>query len=90
VKLEKNQRWTLLFVGLGYLGAAVFYSYLIGINANIQIFCLVCPHIASSEPPVPKFIQRTILFGTLHALFLLFIGWSIIFFMRFIRPASSK
>jgi hypothetical protein len=60
VKLSKNQRWTLFFVGSGYLGAAIFYSYLVGINANIQIFCLTCPHITSSGPPVPKFIYRSL------------------------------
>jgi len=90
VKLHKNQGWTLLFVALGYLGAAVFYSYLVGINANIQIFCLVCPHITSSGSPVPKFIYRTLGLGTLNALFLLLAGWSIIFFVRFIKRISSK
>jgi hypothetical protein len=31
--------WTGFFVGFGYLGAAVFYSYLIGINPQIKIAC---------------------------------------------------
>ena len=90
MKVHKNHWWTLLFVGLGYLGAAIFYSYLVGINANRQIFCLVCPDITSSGPPVPKFIHRTLVFGTLHAVFMLLIGWSIIFLVRLIRRASSK
>ena len=90
MKLHKNKAWTLFFVGLGYLGAAVFYSYLVGINANIQIVCLVCPHITSSGPPVPKFIYRVLLLGTLNALFLLLVGWSIIFFVRFIRRISES
>jgi len=90
VKLHKNQGWTLFFVGLGYLGAAVFYSYLVGINANIQILCLVCPHITNSGPPAPKFIYRVLVLGTLNALFLLLVGWSIIFFVRFIRRISSE
>ena len=82
---QKNRRWTLSFVGLGYLGAAAFYSYLVGINANIQFVCLVCPHITSSGPAVPKFIYRTLLLGTVNALFLLILWWSIILFVRFIR-----
>jgi hypothetical protein len=45
VNLDTNRRWTLLFAGLGYLGAAIFYSYLVDIDANIQIFCLACPHL---------------------------------------------
>ena len=90
MKLHKNKAWTLFFVGLGYLGAAVFYSYLVGINANIQIVCLVCPHITSSGPPVSKFIYRVLALGTPNALFLLLVGWSIIFLVRFIRRISSK
>ena len=87
MKLHKNR--TLLFVGLGYLGAAAFYSYLVGINANIQIVCPVCPHITSSGPPVPKFVYRTMVLGTLNALFVLLFGWSIIF-VRFIRRMVSN
>jgi hypothetical protein len=81
-----NDRWTLLFIGLGYLGAAVFYSYLVGINENRQIYCLVCPHIFSISPPAPPpttlFIQRTIAFGSLNAFFVLVVGWTIIFLVK--------
>jgi hypothetical protein len=90
VKLHKNKAWTLFFVSLGYLGAAVFYSYLIGINANIQILCLVCPHITSSGAPVSKFIYRTLFLGTLNALFLLLVGWLLISAVRFLRRTTSK
>jgi hypothetical protein len=90
MKVQKNERWTLFFVGLGYLGAAVFYSYLVGINANIQVVCLVCPHITSSGPAIPKFVYRTLLLGTLNALFLLLVGWSIILFVRFIGRIALK
>jgi len=90
VKLNKNQRWTLFFVGSGYLGAAIFYSYLVGINANIQIFCLTCPHITSGGPPVAKFIYRSLFFGTLNAFFLLLVGWSIVLLMRFIKGTGSR
>ncbi len=90
MKLNKNQRWTLFFAGLGYLGAAIFYSYLVGINANIQIFCLACPHITSSGSPVPRFIYRSLVFGTLNALFLLLVWWSTILLVRFVKGTSSK
>jgi hypothetical protein len=90
MKLNKNQRWTLFLVGSGYLGAAIFYPYQVGINANIQIFCLACPHITSSGPPVPKFIYRSLFFGTLNAFFLLLVGWTTVFLVRFIRGTSSR
>jgi hypothetical protein len=90
VTQQNNRRWTLFFLGLGYLGAAAFYSYLVGINANIQIVCPVCPHITSSGPTVPKFIYRTLLLGTVNALLLLVVGWSAIFFVRLVRRISTK
>ena len=65
--LQKNEGWMLFFVGLGYLGAAVFYSYLIGINAQTQIACPVCPHILSSGTPIHKFVTRVLVLGTLKS-----------------------
>ena len=82
--VTRNDRWTLLFIALGYLGEATFYSYLIGINANAQIFCLVCPHIDSVAPPRPQFFQRTLVIGTQNAFFLLVVGWTIIILVRLI------
>jgi hypothetical protein len=90
MKLNKDQLWTLFLVGSGYLGAAIFYSYLVGINANIQIFCLTCPHITSSGPRVPKFIYRSLFFGTLNAFLLLLVGWTTILLVRFIRRTNSR
>ena len=88
--VTKNDRWTLLFIALGYLGAATFYSYLIGIDANRQIFCLVCPHIDSVAPPVPQFFQRTLVIGTLNAFFLLVVGWMVIFLVRLTKRLFAK
>jgi hypothetical protein len=90
VKLHKNQGWTLFFVSLGYLGAAVFYSYLVGINANIQIACPVCPNIDSSGAPIHKFVSRVLVLGALNALFFALVGWLVISIARFIRQNSSN
>jgi hypothetical protein len=88
--VTKSDRWTLLFIALGYLGAATFYSYLIGINANSQLFCLVCPHIFSVAPPVSQFFQRTLVIGTLNALLLLVVGWTVIFLVRLTKRLFAK
>jgi hypothetical protein len=88
--VTKNDRWTLLFIAMGYLGAATFYSYLIGINVNRQIFCLTCPHIDSVAPPVPQFFQRTLTFGTLNAFFLLVVGWMVILLVRLTKRLFAK
>lgn len=90
MRLNKNYLWTAVFVGLGYFGAAVFYSYLIGIDANIQALCLVCPHITSSGLLLPKFLYRTLVLGTLNALFVLLVGWSVILLTRFIKRTNLK
>ena len=66
----------------GILRRSDFYSYLIGIHANAQIFCLVCPHIDSVAPPRPQFFQRTLVFGAQNAFFLLVVGWTIIILVR--------
>ena len=87
---HKNQGWTLFFAVLGYLGAAVFYSYLIGINAQTQIACPVCPHILSIGTPIHKFVTRVLVLGTLNALFFLIMGWLVIYLVRLIRRISSN
>ena len=90
MKLDKNLRWTLLFAGLGYFGAALFYSYLLGINAQIQIACPVCPHIDSfGETHLHKFLSRVIRLGTLNAALFLLIGWLVILLVRSTRRIAS-
>jgi len=92
VRLSNNQAWTLFFVGLGYLGAAIFYSYLIGIDAQTQIACPVCPHILrfASIPPIHQFVSRVLVLGTVNALFFLLIGWLLISLVRFIRRSTAN
>ena len=60
---------------LGYVGAAVFYSYLIGLNWQTPLACLVCPHILSMGDPFHKFVRRVMILGTLNATLFLAIGW---------------
>ena len=78
MKTTRKHAWTLLFIGLGYLGAAAFYSYLFGINAQTPIACPICPHIDSIEAPIPKFVRRVLVLGTLNAVFFVVVGWLVI------------
>ena len=73
----KSRTWTLIFIGTGFAGAAMFYSYLIGLNLHNQAACPVCPHILSlnHQPPVLKFLPRVLIFGTLNAAVFTAIGW---------------
>lgn len=68
-----------LFTGtlavLGYIGAALFYGYLLGFNTQTPFTCPVCPSITSLENPLHKFLVRTLPLGTLNAFLLASIGW---------------
>lgn len=75
MRLNKTQAWTIFLIGLGYFGAAVFYSHLVGINAQTQIACPVCPHILSLGNPLHKFVRRVLVVGTLNAVFFVLLGW---------------
>jgi hypothetical protein len=69
---------TLTFIALGYVGAAVSYSYLIGLNIDFPYLCPVCPEIVSFGSPTGKFIGRTVGLGTLNAIVLAAAGWLLI------------
>ena len=75
---------TLTFTVLGYVGAAVFYSYLIGLDWQTPIACPVCPHILSFGES-HKFARRVIIFGTLNAALFITIGWLFIGIARLAR-----
>ncbi len=63
---------------LGYIGAAVFYSYLIGLNWQTPVACPVCPHILSLGDPLDKFVRRVTKYGTLNAALFLIVWRSLL------------
>ena len=72
---QRRTLWlTLGFALLGYLGAANFYSYLIGLDTASQTLCPVCPNIDSSGDPLVKFFARTVIIGTLNAFLYVLVG----------------
>jgi len=75
---------TLALAVLGYVGAAVFYSYLIGLNWQTPIACPVCPYIISPWE-THKFARRVAMFGTLNAALFVTIGWLFIGTTRLAR-----
>jgi hypothetical protein len=85
VKINENHWWTLFFVASGYFGAAVFSSYLGGINLQTQIACPVCPHLDSVGTPLHKFVSRVLALGALNALFFALIGRTVISLARFTK-----
>jgi hypothetical protein len=71
---------------LGYVGAGLFYGYLLGFNTQTPVTCPVCPHILSMENNIHKFIRRTIVLGTLNGLLFVAIGWLV----RGLAAAAKK
>ena len=67
--------FTVVLFALGYIGAGLFYGYLLGFDSQAHLTCPVCPNISSSGVPLQKFLVRTIVLGTLNALFFLGIAW---------------
>lgn len=67
--------FTGIFAALGYIGAGLFYGYLIGLDTQTPFTCPVCPHILGPGDPLNKFIARTLILGTLNAVFLVGLGW---------------
>ena len=63
---------------LGYTGAAVSYSYLLGLNLDFPFLCPVCLEIVSLGSPTEKFIGRTIAVGTVNAALITSAGWVLI------------
>ncbi|HZR65027.1 MAG TPA: hypothetical protein VFA85_07760 [Terriglobales bacterium] len=69
---------SMILVALGYSGAALSYSYLIGLHIEFPYACPVCPEIFSLGSPTGKFIGRTIVLGTLNAALLAAVGWLLV------------
>jgi hypothetical protein len=88
--VAKERCWlALTFIFLDYLGAANFYSYLIGLNAPQLLPCLICPNIDSLGDPLSKFFWRVTLLGSFNLLFLV-VGRFLVFLVRAFRCDSAE
>lgn len=85
MRLNNKAAFTLALAFLGYLGAAIFYSYLIGLNLQTQYACPVCPHILSLGSPLSKFGRRVLGLGTLNAALFVLLGWSFLGVRRLVN-----
>lgn len=70
--------FTFVLAALGYIGAGLFYGYLLGFNTQTPLTCPVCPHILSLGDPLHKFLARTLVLGWLNALLLVIVGWCLL------------
>jgi len=68
------RKWVIGLILAGFAGAALFYSPYIGINAQVQLTCPLCPHVLSFGDPSIKFIRYTLVGGVLNAISFLVLG----------------
>ncbi len=95
MKIPNKKMFTLCCIVLGYLGAAMYYSYLIGvnfqaINVDVRYVCPACPNIDSIGSPLAKFIGRTLTLGSINATLFLIVGWLIYGPVMLIRLMVKK
>ena len=69
---------TIALLGLGYVGAGISYSHLLGLEIDFPYLCPGCPEIFSLGPPLTKFVSRTLVFGTINAVLLTAVVWGLI------------
>ena len=86
MRLKSNFRWTLFFAALGFLGAVLFYSPYLGLNAQLGIECVPCPHVTGLwDSNIKAFLRLTLAGGLLNALLFIVIGWFFLFTVRVIK-----
>jgi hypothetical protein len=76
---------TIIFLALGYVGAAVYYGYLLGFDSQTQLTCPLCPHILGRGAPLKKFILYTFISGTVNAICAIALGWLLVGLVRFAK-----
>jgi hypothetical protein len=80
----------LALAAVGYIGAAVFYSYLLGLSISFPYLCPACPNIDSFGSPLWKFVARTVSLGTINAVLFATVGWTVIALAAGFRRLISR
>jgi hypothetical protein len=80
MKVGRVVRLSILFLGLGFAGAAVRYwrwwpSHTTAFSIASRTACPVCPHTDGLGTDLYKFVTRTLFGGVLNAIPALVIGW---------------
>jgi hypothetical protein len=90
MKYSRTLGWTLLFIFLGYFGAAIFYAYLVsGIDAQTLLACPVCGCVITiGQSNLQRFAHLVLGFGTINALLFVAIGWLGIFMVRLVKRTT--
>ena len=69
------RRWILACFVVGFVGAVIFYSPYIGIDAQTRYVCPVCTHITGVwGTPLHRFIRSTLVFGILDGALVSLVG----------------
>ena len=81
---------TAIFSILGYVGAGLFYGYLVGFDSQTHMTCPLCPYILSRGGPLTKFVLYTLISGTVNAVCVIAAGWLIVVSLRSARRWRNR
>jgi hypothetical protein len=71
----RKLRISIFLAGIGYLGACLYYGYLIGLDSQTQLACPICPYLIGGWTPIKKFIVWSLVFGGLNSITLITASW---------------
>lgn len=85
---------TVMFIAVGFLGAAAFYwrwwpAYSPSYGAFSQLACPTCPHVDGIGSNLQKFVSRTAVFGGLNAALFTVLGWAAVGTIRLVKRHVS-
>jgi len=69
--------FTVVLSAMGYVGAGLFYGYLLGFNTQTYLTCPLCPTIFSIGHPLQHFAVQTLVLGYLNAILFMSVAWSL-------------
>jgi hypothetical protein len=81
----RTLRLTAVFLTLGYIGAGLFYGYLLGFDSQTPLSCPLCPDIDGRGRSLTKFVLYSLISGTVNAVCVAASGWLIVGLLRSAR-----
>ena len=84
-------KWAMVFAIVGFVGAGIFYSPYLGIDAQTQLVCPLCPHVTMvGVSPSARFVRLTVGGGILNAASFMLVGCIVVAITRrLLKKAES-
>jgi len=91
-KFKAMVKGTILLAATGFVGAAIFYSPYVALNAQTALTCPLCPNITSGQASLTaKFVLYALIGGTKNAALLVALGcivWGIVRTVKCVKRST--